>query len=105
MRRFDVVWYLLQGVTSVEERLRRVRDALRREREALAKEKEAHEATKREPEELKEAVALSSAVEDILEFARMQRSSTDICSPKAGVQAGPSSQLVPSDVADTMALG
>ena len=32
---------------------------------------EAHEATKRELEELKEEVALNSAVENILEFARM----------------------------------
>jgi len=42
----NVVWYLLQGVISIEERPQRVRDALRKEREALVKEKEAHEATK-----------------------------------------------------------
>jgi len=62
---------------------------------------------------------LNSMVVDILEFARMQRAldavgqkgvceertSTDICSPEAGVQVGLSSLLVPSDVADTMTLG
>ena len=67
-----MVWYLLQGVISMEEWLWRARDALRKERETLAKEKEAHVATKRELEELKEAVALNTVVEDILEFASMQ---------------------------------
>ena len=39
--------------------------------------KEAHAATKKEVEELKEVVALNAAVEDILEFARMQWSGTE----------------------------
>ncbi|KAJ8420936.1 hypothetical protein Cgig2_032134 [Carnegiea gigantea] len=89
-RHVTVVTYVNITVTYTmvrQERLQRVRDALRKEREALAKEKEAHEATKGELEELKEAVALNSAVEDILEFARMQRAPAE------------------SDVADPMALG
>ena len=63
--------FLLQGVISVEERLRRVQDALRKEIKALVKEKEAH-AAKRELAELKEAVVMKTAVDDILEFARLQ---------------------------------
>ena len=61
----------MQGAISVEEWLRRVRDALRKERKALAKEKEAHVVTNKELVELKEAVVMKTAVEDILEFARL----------------------------------
>ncbi|KAJ8445910.1 hypothetical protein Cgig2_009839 [Carnegiea gigantea] len=56
-----------QGVINVEEQLRRVRDALRKEREALAKKREAHTVTKKELAELKEAVVMKTAVDDILE--------------------------------------
>ncbi|KAJ8420215.1 hypothetical protein Cgig2_021429 [Carnegiea gigantea] len=76
------------------------------ERKRSTCEGEAHEATKRELEELKEAVALNSTVEDILEFARMQRApdAVGLKALEAGVQAGLSSPLVPSDVADTMVV-
>jgi len=57
----------------MEKRQRRARNALRKEIEAHAKEKEAYAATKKELDELKEAVASKTAVEDILEFARMQK--------------------------------
>ncbi|KAJ8432832.1 hypothetical protein Cgig2_008546 [Carnegiea gigantea] len=60
-----------QGVISVKEQLQRARDALRKEREALTKEKEAHTVTEKEQAELKEAVAMKTAVDGILEFARI----------------------------------
>ena len=62
----------MQGVISVEERLRRARDTLKKEREALVKEKEAHVVTKKELAELKEAVVMKTTVDNILEFARIQ---------------------------------
>ncbi|KAJ8420341.1 hypothetical protein Cgig2_012106 [Carnegiea gigantea] len=58
------------AVINEEEHLWRARDA-------LWKEKEAHATTKKEVEELKEAVALNVTVKDILEFARMQRSGVE----------------------------
>ncbi|KAJ8422969.1 hypothetical protein Cgig2_002580 [Carnegiea gigantea] len=99
----------------------RARDALRKEIEAHAKEKKAHAAMKKKLDELKEAVALKTAVEDILEFARMQRfnstadapgitavceerTNTDISSRNARVQVDPLSRRL-RDVADTMAAG
>ncbi|KAJ8432926.1 hypothetical protein Cgig2_023056 [Carnegiea gigantea] len=117
--------YNAYGVISVEERLRRAKDALRKEREAHVKEKKAYAVTKKELDELNEAVAMKTAVEDILEFARMQRfnstanapgmmavreerTNTDIFSPDAGVQVdptSPSSPLQSSDVADTTTVG
>ncbi|KAJ8443352.1 hypothetical protein Cgig2_015833 [Carnegiea gigantea] len=121
----DLVRYLLQGVISVEEQLRRARDALGKEREVLAKEKEAHAATKKELTELKEAVAMKTTVDDILEFAMIQglnstadapempavgeeRTNTDIFTPDAGVQVDPASSSSPvqsSDVAETITAG
>ena len=44
---------------SIEECLRRVRDALQKEKESLA-------ATKKELEDLKEAITLNATVDDIL---------------------------------------
>ncbi|KAJ8446950.1 hypothetical protein Cgig2_006578 [Carnegiea gigantea] len=61
-----------EGVISMEERLQRVRDALKKERDALAKEREVHATMKKELAELKEAVVMKTAVEDILEFGRPQ---------------------------------
>ncbi|KAJ8425492.1 hypothetical protein Cgig2_029574 [Carnegiea gigantea] len=114
-----------QGVISVDEQLQRASDTLRKEREALAKEKEAHATTKKELVKLKETVAMKIAVEDILEFARIQglnstadapripavykeETNTDIFTPDMRVQvdrASSSSPVQSSDVAETIAVG
>ncbi|KAJ8426838.1 hypothetical protein Cgig2_025243 [Carnegiea gigantea] len=67
----DYSAYVEDGIMSMEERLRRARDALKKEREVLAKEKEAHAVMKKELAELKEAVAMKTTIDDILEFARI----------------------------------
>ncbi|KAJ8430117.1 hypothetical protein Cgig2_007090 [Carnegiea gigantea] len=70
------------------ERLRRARDALKKEREALAKEKEAHAATKKELDDLNEAVAMKTAVDDILEFTRIQGLNAIVDTPGMPADAG-----------------